>query len=155
LGNTECTNAVRTFIGVLGWEWPEWELSFYPEDMPPEWRLTYYNTQFNCVFVPFLLWSAQSEAVWAQWAEDTHDQFLFLLEAGANEPVPAPLRAKAQLISRDDPEVYWFDQSTDIKRLAEGLKTRVGTTVYVLSQDGDMGQIERVRTLMGLLGLLA
>jgi len=151
----KCTSMGRVFLGVVGWEWADWERGFYPEDMPTDWRLTYYNTQFNCVFVPSSHWSALPETEFKQWAEDTHDQFLFLLEGGAGASVPAPLQGRARIVHRSDPDLYWFDQNTELRKLSETLKTRASQTAYVISQDGEMGQIERVRTLMGLLGLLA
>ena len=142
-------------LGVRGWEWPEWEQGFYPEDMPPEWRLTYYNTQFHCVFMPSDQWRGQTDEVLAQWAEDTHDQFLFLLEGEGGEAVPQPLRGKALCISAQDERIAWFDGQSDIKLLAEGLRQERAGPRFLLSRDGDLPQLERVRTLLGLLGMIA
>lgn len=142
-------------LGSLGWAWPEWEHGFYPEGMPPEWRLTFYNTQFNGVFLPVGQWRSAGEDALKQWAEDTHDQFWFLLEGEEGTAVPRPLQGKALCISARDGRITWFDGRSDLKQLAEELRQGQGGSRFVLSRDGDLAQLERVRTLLGLLGLMA
>lgn len=142
-------------LGALGWDWPEWEQGFYPEDMPTDWRLTFYNTQFNCVFLPASQWCGVTEDVIGQWAEDTHDQFLFLLEGEAGMDVPGPLQGKALCVSAQDERISWFDGKSDLKQLAEDLKQWKGGPRFLLSRDGNLSQLERVRTLLALLGMIA
>lgn len=143
------------FLGALGWEWPEWAQRFYPEDMPEDWRLTFYNTQFNCVFLPASQWRGVSEGTLEQWAEDTHEQFLFLLEGGEGEAIPRPLQARALCISSQDGRISWFDGETDLKRLAESLGQRGNGPRFLISRDGNLSQVEKVRTLLGLMGMIA
>ncbi|MEW5770445.1 MAG: hypothetical protein AB1831_08795 [Pseudomonadota bacterium] len=139
-------------LGVLGWSWPSWERGFYPEDMPPEWRLTFYNTQFECVFLPAQQWRVASADALAQWAEDTHEGFLFLLEGGEGEAVPVALAGRAFCLAADAPCVVWFDAASDLKALGARIRSAGDAPLYLLSRDGDLGQLERVRTLLGLLG---
>lgn len=152
----ETSNALEqcVLLGVSGWEWPDWNSGFYPSDMPPEWRLAYYNTQFPCVFVPETQWRGVSAETLGQWDEDTHPRFLFLLECSARDSVPEALREKARCISAHDTCITWFDRHTDIKALAEALRHEACSVCYVLSRDGDLVQLERVRTLLSLLGLM-
>jgi hypothetical protein len=143
-------------LGVAGWLWPAWDEVFYPADMPPEWRLAYYNTQFSCVFLPREQWQHQSPQTWESWAEDTHGGFVFLLETaagGANEVLPAPLQGRALGMHAQDPRLIWFDTETDLKPLAARLAALPAGTCFLLSRDGNLGQIERVRSLLDLLGL--
>lgn len=140
-------------LGVLGWERPEWERGFYPEDMPADWRLTFYNTQFDCVFVPAAQWREATGEVMGQWAEDTHDRFLFLLEAEDGMSVPAPLQGKALCLSALDGRIDWFDGKSDLKQLAERIRQHKDGPLFLLSRDADLPQLERVRTLLGLLGM--
>jgi hypothetical protein len=142
-------------LGVRGWSWSEWEGAFYPEDMPPEWRLTFYNTQFDCVFLPSAQWQGAASEQFELWQEDTHDQFLFLLEGEGSMPVPTPLRSKAICIPAQDSRIVWFDRHTDLRRLAETLKQGRDAPAFLLSRDGDLAQLQRVRTLLELLGPLA
>lgn len=141
-------------LGAAGWDWPEWSDAFYPPDMPEEWRLTYYNTQFACVFLAASAWRRAGAAAYEAWAADTHEKFMFLLEDALPEEIPEVLAGRAQGVGRDDPRLLWFDRQTSLKTLSDQLALPGRETpLYLLSRDGDMGQIERVRTLLELLGL--
>lgn len=68
-------------IGAAGWEHAGWEGWFYPEDLPPEWRLTYYGNEFSQVLVPEALWlTSQVQAPWGVWRDDVDESFRFVLE---------------------------------------------------------------------------
>ncbi|MBU1666349.1 MAG: hypothetical protein KKG92_13255 [Gammaproteobacteria bacterium] len=144
----------HAFLGAAGWDRPEWSDAFYPSDMPEEWRLTYYNTQFDCVFLAASAWRQSDAAIYESWAGDTHEHFLFLLEDARPEELPAVLAGRARGIARDDPRLLWFDRRTSLKVLAARLAPPDSEApLYLISQDGEMGQIERVRTLLELMGL--
>ena len=141
-------------LGAAGWDRLEWADAFYPADMPEEWRLTYFNTQFGCVFLAAPLWRQAGDAAHAAWAADIHDQFIFLLEDACPEEIPEPLRGHAVGLGRGDARLLWFDRGTDLKALAARLtQADADAPRYLLSGDGDLAQIERVRTLLELLGL--
>lgn len=57
-------------IGTHGWELPDDRSGFYPEDLPADWRLEYYTTQFHAVEVPPLE-APPDPATVAEWAEQT------------------------------------------------------------------------------------
>ncbi len=44
-------------MGSAGWERRHWEGAFYPEDLPPEWRLGYYSQVFDCVYLSYAKWA--------------------------------------------------------------------------------------------------
>lgn len=67
-------------IGARGWEHGSWDSSFYPEGLPPEWRLTYYANAFRAVLVPAERLMASTPAEVAGWAGDVHSGFLFFAE---------------------------------------------------------------------------
>lgn len=90
-----------------------------------------------------------------QWVEDTHDRFLFLLESVEGEEVPRQLQGKALCISQQDERITWFDGHSDIRQLAEMFQGKKKGLRFALSKDGDLAQIERVRTLLELTGLMA
>jgi hypothetical protein len=60
-------------IGASGWLHPAWRGSFYPDGLPDDWQLSYYNTQFQAVYLPAPVWQAASTATWDQWLHDTQD----------------------------------------------------------------------------------
>lgn len=79
------------YIAAYGWDHDGWSGAFYPDDLPPDWRLTYYGNEFRAVVVPAALWQQADAATAAQWVADTAEGFSFLLEA-AQTPPPAALR---------------------------------------------------------------
>ncbi len=150
-GLTIRTMTYPTLLGAAGWDRPEWAVAFYPGEMPEEWRLTYYSTQFHCVFLPADTWLKTTADDFAAWAADTHEQFVFLLEGASPGDLPPRLAGRAIGLARDDPRLLWFDRDTSLKSLAGQITGHTEVT-YLLSSDGDLGQIERVRTLLELLG---
>lgn len=141
------------WLGAEAWDRPEWEGAFYPPGMPGEWRLTYYNTQFDCVFLGRAAWTAARPEQLRQWSTDTHDQFLFLLEGDEETAPPAELAGKALVLTRAAPQLQWFDRDTDLRALAASLRSAGAGRRYLISRDGDLAQLERVRTLLELMGI--
>ncbi len=73
-------------IGARGWRHTAWAGDFYPDDLPEDWRLTFYSNEFAAVLVPWDdLRAIQPQAV-QTWVEDTRAGFEFFLEL----PVSAP-----------------------------------------------------------------
>lgn len=149
------------YLGSIGWDKPEWVGVFYPEDMPPEWRLSFYNTHFSCVYLPYVLWHKVDIGELAQWRDDTLERFCFLLEpppADASDEDKARLAAlapKALLAApRTGPAILWLEPGADLKTLAAALQARVaaGETVYVVSLSGDYAQLTQTQTLLEVLG---
>jgi len=73
-------------VGARGWEHPGWQGSYYPDDLPEDWRLAYYANDFRGVLVPASFWTGDRPPDWHSLAEDTSDPFRFFLELPA-EPV--------------------------------------------------------------------
>lgn len=67
-------------IGSHDWAHPHWQ-SFYPDTLPADWSLTYYSNEFCCVLVPAARLGADTAA---DWIADTHEQFRFFLQLGAD-----------------------------------------------------------------------
>ena len=141
-------------LGALGWSNPAWLDFFYPADMPEEWRLTYFNTQFGCVFLDAVTWQQASSEQRTQWNTDTHQEFVFLLEDDSLSPPPLELAGKALTLRSDDARLVWFTRDTSLKDLAAVLSTHVDLTPrFLISQDGDLGQLDRVATLLEVMGM--
>ena len=70
----------RLIVGARGWDHAGWRGAFYPEDLPQEWRLTYYANEFTGVLVPESVWRAADPETIAIWCDDVTDGFLFFLE---------------------------------------------------------------------------
>lgn len=68
-------------IGTRGWEDPAWNGAFYPEELPSDWRFTYYSNHLRAVLVPATRWAAAAEAEVREWPNDSDSAFRFVLEA--------------------------------------------------------------------------
>lgn len=66
-------------VGACDWDHAHWRGSFYPDDLPEDWRLGYYANEFSAVWLPKCRWQAD-EADFEQWAEDVPDDFVFYLQ---------------------------------------------------------------------------
>lgn len=147
------TNLV--LIGAVGWLHPAWEGAFYPDDLPEDWQLSYYNTQFQAVYLPAPVWQAASTATWDQWLHDTQDGFHFVLEPGAEAPAQ-PASARVVLATREweAQHVWWLDEAPDLRGLAQSIAGHAerGEPLCVFSRSGDLGLMEQARTLKQVMG---
>ena len=67
-------------LGAFGWLHPHWINSYYPEDLPEDWRLGYYSNEFNTVLVPAVYWQDMRADVCEGWMDDVHQDFRFFVE---------------------------------------------------------------------------
>lgn len=65
-----------TFV-PLGWEQRAWAGCYYPQDLPPEWRLGYFANEFPGVALEPGVWISVPDAVICGWVEDVPDRFRF------------------------------------------------------------------------------
>ncbi|MCK4743054.1 MAG: hypothetical protein KAT25_04480 [Sulfuriflexus sp.] len=66
-------------VGSRGWLHEQWSESYYPEDIPDEWRLGFYANEFNTLLVPWAQWNESIEAL-EEGLEDADDDFHLYLE---------------------------------------------------------------------------
>lgn len=67
-------------IGSVGWDHPAWGEQFYPDDLPPEWRLTYYANEFPLLLLSVDVWLAGDREQFCGWREDVSERFRFVLD---------------------------------------------------------------------------
>lgn len=155
----------RSYVGSAGWEHAEWEGGFYPEGLPPGWRLAFYNVAFPCVYLAYDEWSGRDLRDLAGWVEDTLDHFRFVLgtsPAGLTAADKARLEVLAPRIGlvlgvddRSDEWVVSLEGSPDLKKLAHRLQelaARPGP-VNLISRDHNLDAMSRVNTLLEIMGL--
>ncbi len=88
----------RLLLGSYDWDHPGWVPGFYPEDLPADWRLSYYANEHRVVLVPAT--RLQDTTAIAQWAQDVDEGFRFVFEfdqvpAGVAGPDVVPASAAA------------------------------------------------------------
>jgi len=71
-------------IGARGWLYQQWSGNFYPEDLPDEWRFSYYCNQFRTVLVPANLFYQSTLQDIEGWIESCDDEFRFYIECLPN-----------------------------------------------------------------------
>lgn len=140
-------------LGAEDWLHPDWRSNFYPDGLPDDWLLSYYNTRFQAVYLPAVRWQAASVAEWSQWLEDTQPGFRFLLEPGLAS-VPRDARVIEATSDWSAEHVWWIDTSSDLRELAEHAKARAAhhEPFFVISRSGDLVRLEQVSTLSRVLG---
>ncbi|MCF7994218.1 MAG: hypothetical protein K9L88_05205 [Chromatiaceae bacterium] len=69
-----------TMVTCRGW----WDLAdsdlFYPEDLPQDWRLSYFANSFRAALLPAALWTDADPQTAAQWYDDVPPGFRFAAE---------------------------------------------------------------------------
>ena len=142
-------------VGASGWQRPAWRGAFYPDDLPDDWLLSYYNTQFQAVYLPAAVWQAASEATWAQWLHDTRDGFYFVLEPAEAAPAkPASERVLLATPAWEAAHVWWLDEAPNLRALAHRImqQAATGEPLFVLSRSGNAGLLEQANTLRQVMG---
>lgn len=154
------------YLGAQGWDHKHWLDNFYPPDLPEEWRLAFYNNVFNCVFLPYSVWSRVDRQKLAAWREDTGEYFKWVLQAPSlksqdqerfeclHSSIGLVMDDKGEIL-RGKGECVWLQGQVDLKSLSNRLQTNASYThpLYLISMDADLAQLEKVKTLLNLLGL--
>ncbi|HMM47684.1 MAG TPA: DUF72 domain-containing protein [Thiobacillaceae bacterium] len=147
--------ASLVLVGAVGWLHPAWDGTFYPDDLPADWRLSYYNTQFQAVYLPASFWQAVSADTWRTWLDDTLDGFHFLLEPG-DPAAAAPVSPRVVLATPawQSRHAWWLDEAPDPRGLAQRITTQAATgePLYVISRSGDLAAMQQAATLSQVLG---
>lgn len=71
-------------IGARGWQFDQWHGSFYPDDLPDEWRFSFYSNEFRSVLIPANYFTHYSIDDWVDWADDTSEEFAFYIELNSD-----------------------------------------------------------------------
>jgi uncharacterized protein YecE (DUF72 family) len=67
-------------IGISGWRYAGWRSVFYPEKLPQRRELEFASRVFSTIEINGTFYSLQRPASFAQWAEETPDDFIFALK---------------------------------------------------------------------------
>ena len=141
--------------GAVNWVHPAWNRGFYPDDLPEDWLLPYYNTQFQAVYLPVHAWQEVSEATWKQWLEDTHSGFYFVLQAESGTTAkPASERVLLATPEWEAAHVWWLDEAPDLRALAQRMAQQAarGEPMFVFSRSGDLALLQQVDALKQVMG---
>ncbi len=82
-------------LAAYGWESPAWS-TFYPEQMPSEWRLDYYSNEFSSLVIPAADWAKTSIDTAADWLQEAPEGFRFYWEIADADGATRLLELAAQ-----------------------------------------------------------
>ena len=69
-------------VGACNWDHPHWKGVFYPDDLPENWRLSYYANEFSAVLVSedkWLVGETLAEEM-DEWVDEVPDNFRFYFQ---------------------------------------------------------------------------
>lgn len=146
------------YLGAAGWNHPGWSGIFYPEGLPEDWQLSFYNTQFRCVYLPYDVWRNATDEEVASWLSETRNEFRFVLQLPVNitgNDMSRICQFGARGIAESQAELFWLEGAPDLRNLAYRMQTatRDGMPLYLISLDGDLTRMRQVSELMELLGV--
>ena len=75
----------RLLLGTVGWERGDWLSSYYPADLPPEWRPAYYANDCACVLLKAEDWCRAESDTLAESLDELGGRLLIFLEQPADE----------------------------------------------------------------------
>jgi len=87
-------------IAAYGWEHPEWDGVFYPEDMPGEWRLDFYCNEFRAIVIPAEKWAGSDCDPLDEWVGALGDDTRVYLELPPEPPASRVREAVAAMTGR-------------------------------------------------------
>jgi hypothetical protein len=82
-------------VGTVGWQHEQWVGSYYPPELPEDWRFGYYSNDFRAVLVPADHWSPAGSTPVGDWAADSDGGFRFVVELPSTCARPGPGAAAA------------------------------------------------------------
>ncbi len=151
------------YVGARGWEHEDWVGNFYPDDLPADWRLTYYNNFFTCCYLGYSAWAQQPEATLLQWLDDTLPRFRFVLETPASLSeadrvrlaILAPRTGLADTAAALQASCMWLPDVPDWRALPAQIQQRAqtpGTPCYLISRTQAVADLQQAITLLEILG---
>jgi len=146
------------YSGTVGWTGNKEIDVIYPEDLPDEWRLAFYNTQFRCVYLPFDIWAKFTEPEIGALLDGVQEGFRFILESPKNNyPINKNIIKKlhGKYIMEDEVKIHWLVPGTSMRDLAKIMQSAInsGYPLYLISREADMALLRQVNELMEVLGV--
>jgi hypothetical protein len=179
----DSTPVPRLLLGLCGWPRPAWRGGYFPDDLPPDWELTYYSNDADCLCLRAAQRSGPGDAQFGDWLEDIPPHFRFYLDLPSGGLPPGlpdlGIHLGAVLVDkfrelpenvrqlRPDARGYWVDDQGvprlarweyaggQLRALGERLQRLPGTVEALILEGDDLDprQLGEVRTLAELLGV--
>jgi len=110
---------MKFLVGTTGYSYKEWKGNFYPAMLPQKDMLSYYSERFSTVEINNTFYRLPTEDVVESWAQQTPDNFRFVLKA-------------RQVITHFKRLKDVERETDDFLRVASVLKSRQGPILFQL-----------------------
>jgi uncharacterized protein YecE (DUF72 family) len=110
---------MRAFVGTSGFAYKPWKGPFYPADLKDDQMLSYYAQHFRTVEINNTFYRMPGEDMLSKWAQQTPDDFLFVLKASRR------ITHIKRLKDEDDSTGYLFTK-------AQALGAKLGPVLFQL-----------------------
>jgi len=161
LQQNESASIVRTIrVGVCGWDHEHWLGTFYPDDLPEDWRLSYYANEFSTVLVEEDMWRSKLSEL-DEWADEVSEDFLFYLQSSLDEP-PEIIKIKQQLgshfagiVGESSNSVMIEFSSKNLREWREWLEQNAAQldAIFLLDENLSAKQLSDFKSLVEMLNL--
>lgn len=129
---TPSTPLPDLLVTTRGWQHPDWDSSFYPDDMPDDWRLSYFANNFAGVLVSAEECEKLDIATAQAWLDELEGDFDFYLEADVSAGLKELLADRlVGVLSAKAENIRTFAENNNIS-----LRNAPNSIVYV-SNDGE------------------
>ncbi len=146
------------YLGAQHWRHETWHGDFYPDALPEDWQLPFYNTQFRCVYLSADEWQKAGELEIAGWLQETQPGFRFVL--GGMSAMDEEAMRKAECfgergVMENRIDILWANGETDLRELAGRMQkaAQSGIALYVIANNADLSQLRKISNLMSVLGV--
>jgi len=154
-------NTIR--VGACDWQHPQWQHNFYPDDLPQDWRLSYYANELSTVLVPQARWQAHwqaEDADFEQWAEDVPEGFRFYFLTADLDVDDSPIKKQlgdtfAGFVTTDgNAEVALINYAEkNLRGWKQWLLEVDFRVVFLMGEDVSVAQLAEFQSLVEVMGL--
>lgn len=146
-----------TRVGSYGWDHPHWQGSFFPDDLPEDWRLSYYANEVSSVLVPENKWNVP-DADLKQWADDVPAGFRFYFlnqhSKAINNPELIMGEKFAGFVSSNNSAIAQLVfQSKSFKEWGRWLPGRQLDAIFLMDEKLTSTQLFDFKSLVEIIGL--
>jgi len=147
-------------VGACGWDHEQWLGAFYPDDLPEDWRLSYYANEFSTVLVEEEKWRSNLADL-AEWVDEVSEDFLFYFKSSLDEP-PELMQIKQQLgshfagiVGEASGSVMIEFSSKSLREWREWLEQNAGQldAIFLLDDNLSGKQLSDFKSLLEMLNL--
>lgn len=132
------SDALRWYLGTMGYGYKDWQGVFYPDGLPVRERLAYYSRIFNAVEMDTTFYGTPRPDVVLRWAETTPDNFVFCPK------VPREITHELRLEGVEE-------QTTNFLETMRLLQDKLGPILIQFPPDFSMQEIDNLSRFLEVL----